>query len=243
MPDLLHHQLTEKIIRAYFNVYNGLSRTYPEFIYENAMIQELQRSRIPCVRQEEYSIFYKEWLVGKQRLDIFVAAEVVVEIKVKPQLTPLDQAQTISYLKTTDRQIGLLFNFGSTKPEFHRLFFTKRSAQPPSSAPEQAWPDLLFPEISYQILGGLFEVHNELGPGFIHRIYANACYQEIQARGLAVAPHREITVFYRGKPVGKVKLGHLQIENSLGILANFYTDHLSPELMRVTSHQTPSGGK
>src|SRR5262245_2850128 len=129
MPELLHHHLTEKIIRAYYNVYNGLSRTYPEFIYENAMIQELQHSRITCVRQEEYSIFYKEWPVGKQRLDIFVAEEVVVEIKIKPHLTPLDQAQTISYLKTTGQQVGLLFNFGNTKPEFRRLFFTERSDQ------------------------------------------------------------------------------------------------------------------
>ena len=84
MPELLHHQLTEKIIRAYYNVYNGLSRTYPEFIYENAMIQELQHSRITCVRQEEYSIFYKEWLVGKQRLDIFVAEEVEVQFSGTP---------------------------------------------------------------------------------------------------------------------------------------------------------------
>ena len=176
MKELLHRELTEKIIRAYYNVYNGLSRTYPEFIYENAMIQELGRSRINCIRQEEYSILYKEWLAGKQRLDIFVAEQVVVEIKSKPNLSRLDQAQTMSYLKTTGQQVGLLFNFGSVEPEFNRLFFTERPIQPLSSSPEQGWPDLLFPELSYQILGGLFEVHNELGPGFIHRIYARACY-------------------------------------------------------------------
>jgi len=144
-------------------------------------------------------------------------------------------------------------------------------------------PELLHHQLTEKIIGtyydvynGLsrtyFEIHNELGPGFIHRIYANACYQEMQARGLVVVPHREITVFYRDKPVGQVKLGHLQIENkimlfpvairdkeqielenlrrwtasqglSLGILANFYTDQLSPELMRVTSLKTPSGDK
>lgn len=196
MAELLYRDLTEKIIRTYYDVYNGLSRTYPEFIYENAMMQDLQRNQIECTRQDEYQIYYKEWLVGVQRLDIFVAEEVVVELKVKPRLTPLDQAQTISYLKTTEQQVGLLFNFGDIEPEFDRLFFTGRSSQPLSFVPQKEWPDLLFPETTYQIIAGLFEVHSHLGPGFIHRIYANACYREMQAHGLEVRPSRQIIVFY-----------------------------------------------
>lgn len=119
----------------------------------------------------------------------------------------------------------------------------------------------MFPESSYQIIGGLFDVHNELGPGFIHRIYANACVQEIQARGLEVKLLREMTVFYRGEPVGNVKLGHVQIEDkimlfpvavrdqrqiepenlrrwiasqdiSLGIPANFHAERLEPVFMK-----------
>lgn len=261
MTELLHRELTEKIIGVYYDVYNGLSRTYPEFVYENAMMRDLGRQQVRCTRQEEYRILYKEGLVGLQRLDIFASETVVVEVKVKPQLSRLDQAQATSYLKATGRQVGLLFNFGSLEPEFKRLFFTPREAEPPRSPPEGTWPDLMFPELSYEIIGGLFEVHNELGPGFIHRIYANACVQEMQARGLEVRPLREMTVFYRGEPVGNVKLGHLQIENKimlfplavrderqiepenlrrwmasqgvpLGILANFHAGRLVPVFMK-----------
>jgi len=261
MTKLLHRDLTDKIIGAYYDVYNGLSRTYPEFVYENALMQELRLNRITCKHQEEYQVYYKEWIVGAQRLDIFVAEEVVVEIKVKPQLTPLDQAQLMSYLKIAGRQVGLLLNFGSIKPEFNRLYFTDRSSQISSSATEKERPELLYPEISYRIIGGLFEVHNQLGPGFIHRIYANACYREMQGLGLEVTPHRQIVVFYKGNPVGEVKLGHLQIEGNimvfpvaiqdkrqielenlrrwmavqkinLGILANFYAERLELEFMK-----------
>lgn len=263
MTELLHRELTDKIIGVYYDVYNGLSRTYPEFIYENAMMRDFGQHRIRCTRQEEYRIFYKEWLVGLQRLDIFVSEEVVVEVKVQPRLTRLDQAQTMSYLKTTGQQVGLLFNFGSPEPEFKRVFFAPRQSQPSSSPPEEEWPDLMFPEVSYQIIGGLFEVHNELGPGFIHRIYANACYRELQDRGLEVRPLREMTVFYRGEPVGEIKLGHLQIEGDimlfpvtvrdkrqiepenlrrwmasqgvpLGIMANFHAGRLEPMFMKET---------
>jgi GxxExxY protein len=122
VADLLHQELTGQIIRVYYDIYNGLSRTYPEFIYENAMMAELIGRQIKCTRQEQYQIFYKEWLVGAQRLDIFVAGEIVVELKATLQLTRLNQAQTMSYLKTTGQQVGLLFNFGSDTPQFKRVF-------------------------------------------------------------------------------------------------------------------------
>lgn len=261
MPELLHRELTGTIIRAYYNVYNGLSRTYPEYIYENAMMRELGREGISCKRQEEYEIYYGAWLVGVQRLDIFAAGEVVVELKAKPCLTNLDQAQTASYLKTTGRQVGLLLNFGGQQPEFRRVFFTPRPSAPPPAFSAENRPDLLFPELSYQIIGGLYRVHNELGPGFIYRMYANACYREMQDRGLEVKPLREMTVFYRGEPVGEVKQKHLWIEGKimlfpvairdsaqiepenlrrwmasqgvpLGILANFHAERLEPVFMK-----------
>ena len=262
MTELLHRELTGKIIGVYYDVYNGLSRTYPEFIYENAMMRVLRQQGIRCTRQDEYAILYKGQPIGAQRLDIFVAEQVVVEIKVKPRLTRLHQAQTMSYLKTTGRQVGLLFNFGSSGPEFKRAYFEPLESQPAPADLETEWPDLLFPELSYRVIGGLFEVHNELGPGYIHRIYANACYRELQQRGLEVKPHSDMTVFYRGKPVGQIKLGHLEVRGDvmafpvairddeqielenlrrwmasqgirLGILANFRAERLAPKLMRV----------
>jgi len=58
MTELLYRDLTDKIIRVYYDVYNGLSRTYPEFIYENAMMHDLTRDGVRCTRQEEYQIHY-----------------------------------------------------------------------------------------------------------------------------------------------------------------------------------------
>ncbi|MHA1744278.1 MAG: GxxExxY protein, partial [Candidatus Heimdallarchaeota archaeon] len=68
--------MTEKIISVYYKLYNGLSHTYPEFIYERAFAQQLRKLGIQVVRQDEYQVFYKDKLVGIQRLDLFVAKEV-----------------------------------------------------------------------------------------------------------------------------------------------------------------------
>ena len=266
MTELLHKELTRKIIGVYYDVYNGTGRTYPEFIYERAMRDDLSRLGIPSRRQPEYTIFYKGRPAGAQRLDLFVAGDVVVEIKVAPGLTRLHKAQTISYLKVVDREVALLCNFGSAAPEFERLFFRPRPAQnQPGAAtlPDADWPaELLSPDLTHAIIGGLFEVHSILGPGFIHRIYANAVYHELSLRGLEALPRQEYQVVYRGRPVGEIKFNHLQIDNSLmvfpvaiqniddisinnlkawmqvqntplSILANFYPTRLEFRVLRV----------
>ncbi len=43
MAELLHKQLTGDVIGAYYEVYNHTARTYPEYIYDNAMAEELRR--------------------------------------------------------------------------------------------------------------------------------------------------------------------------------------------------------
>ena len=129
MVKLLHKKTTGTIIGVYYDVYNGTARTYPEFIYEWAMMDDLRRKGVSCRRQPEYQVFYKGKLVGVQRLDLFVAEEVVVELKVKPQLTRLHKAQAISYLKVVGEAVGLLCNFGSPSPEFERLYFKECPVQ------------------------------------------------------------------------------------------------------------------
>jgi len=263
---LLHKELTGLIIGVYYDVYNGTGREYPEYIYENAMMGDLRALGIPCRRQDEYQVFYKERLAGVQQLDIFVADEVVVELKVVPALLPIHKAQAISYLKVTSRSVGLLFNFGSPEPQFARLYFEPRSPEGDLEAAIRTLPEFpesyLSPELTYEIIGGLFEVHTSLGPGFIHRIYTNACYYELQLRGLDVRLQRAYQVIYRGRLVGEIKFGHLLVDGSvfvfpvaiqdingirinnlkdwmrvqhipLAILANFYDTSLHPIVLRI----------
>jgi len=100
MPEPIHWELTGDIIGAYYEVYNHTPRTHPEYICERAMMEELRLRGRVTTRQDEYRILYKERLVGVQRLDLFVAQEAAVEIKVAERLTRLHKAQCISYLNS-----------------------------------------------------------------------------------------------------------------------------------------------
>lgn len=265
MTTLLHREQTDVIIGAYYEVYNHTLRTYPEAVYERAMLIELDRRGFKATQQDNYRILYKGRVVGIQQLDLFVLDEVVVENKVAGQLTPLHKAQGLSYLKTVGKMVGLVLNFGGAAPEFERLYLDPdriravRPAAPPPSPPAADW---LYPDLTYQIVGGLYAVQDELGAGFVHRIYANACYREFQMRGLAVQPRKRVDVVYKGVQIGNVALAHLLVEDKvmvfpvayqdrrvvqievlrdwmrmsdvrLGIMANFQENRLSPVFVRV----------
>jgi GxxExxY protein len=71
--------------------------------------------------------------------------------------------------------------------------------------------------VTHSVIGGLYEVHNVLGPGFIYRLYVNALYYELKSRGLTVIPHHVYEIIYRQRKVGAIKFEHLQIDDRLMI--------------------------
>ncbi|MGC9394028.1 MAG: GxxExxY protein [Anaerolineae bacterium] len=258
-----HEDLTGRIIGAYYEVYNHTSRTYPEYIYERALIHELRSQGLSCTQQDEYQIFYKDRIVGKQRLDLFVVQEVVVENKVAETLTKRHKAQCISYLKTVNKPVGLLLNFGSAKPNFHRLYFDfDKRPEKVIHARLEPDADWLYPDLAYEIIGTLYEVHHTLGAGFVHRIYANACHYELKLRNFIVEPIKRVQIAYKDAVIGDIAFSHLLVEGKimvfpvairevedihlddlktwmhwrdiqLGILANFDDTSLSPVFVRA----------
>ncbi len=63
--------------------------------------------------------------------------------------------------------------------------------------------NLLHKETTDAIIKIYFEVYNELGYGFLEKIYQNAMYLELKARGFQVDAQKQIKVFYKGVVVGE----------------------------------------
>ena len=117
-----HKELTEKIIRIFYRVYNTLGYGFLEKVYENAMIIEFNIEGIPAVAQSSIKVLYKNELVGEYYADILVDDMVIVEIKAARGLAPENEAQLLNYLKATNIEVGLLLNFGP-KPQIKRKVF------------------------------------------------------------------------------------------------------------------------
>jgi GxxExxY protein len=121
--DTTGNDLTYRIIGAAMQVHNQIGMGYKEEVYENALEVELNKCGIVASRQYPVPVEYEKEQVALFYLDLFVEGQVVVEIKAfSHQLTNDERAQVINYLKATNAPIGLLFNFGRRKLEYHRIF-------------------------------------------------------------------------------------------------------------------------
>ena len=121
--DYLHQDKTEKIIQAFYKVYNTLGYGFLERVYHNAMLIELGKMGFECISEKPVRVFYDSIVVGNYSVDIFVDNCVIIENKAAHSLSEADENQLTNYLKSTQLEVGLLLNFGR-KPEFRRKIFT-----------------------------------------------------------------------------------------------------------------------
>ncbi|MEW5957663.1 MAG: GxxExxY protein [Chloroflexota bacterium] len=117
-----HTGITEKIISAFYQVYNTLGYGFLEKVYRNAMTIELRQLGLAVMPEAPISVYYQGEVVGEYFADLLVAEAVIVELKAARQLAEEYEAQLLNYLKATPYEVGLLFNFGP-KPEFKRKAF------------------------------------------------------------------------------------------------------------------------
>ena len=121
-----HSELTEKIIKIFYKVYNRLGYGFLEKVYENALMIELKKENIPALCQSPIRVLYEGSIIGEYYADILVDNKVIVEIKATKYLVKDNEAQLLNYLKATDIEVGLLLNFGP-KPEIKRKAFDNTS--------------------------------------------------------------------------------------------------------------------
>jgi GxxExxY protein len=117
-----HKDLSEKIIMAFYTVYNVLGYGFLEKVYENALMIELERIGLSVKAQWPIQVFYAGKTVGEYFADILVEGCIIVEIKAVKDLSSEHEAQLLNYLKATQIEVGLLLKFGP-KPEVKRKAF------------------------------------------------------------------------------------------------------------------------
>ncbi|NOZ36882.1 MAG: GxxExxY protein [Gammaproteobacteria bacterium] len=100
------------VVGAAIEVHRELGPGLLESVYQQCLARELQLQEMPCSLEESIDAKYKglKFDVG-YRLDMVVADKVIVELKVVETILPVHKAQLLSYLKLSNRKLGLLLNF------------------------------------------------------------------------------------------------------------------------------------
>ena len=125
---LKHKELTETIIGVFFEVYNELGHGFLESVYEKAFEVALITKGLDVKRQIQVPVWFRQQKVGDFTADVLVNQSVVLELKAARALDSSHEAQLLNYLRATEIEVGLLFNFG-VKPEFKRLAFDNSRKQ------------------------------------------------------------------------------------------------------------------
>ena len=115
---------TYKIIGAALEVHKELGCGFLEAVYQEALGKEFTAQEIPFSSQPVLKIFYKgNPLVKTYQPDFVCYEEIIVEIKALANLTGIEEAQIINYLKASGFKTGLLLNFGSKSLEHRRFVY------------------------------------------------------------------------------------------------------------------------
>ncbi len=117
---LLHADLTHSIIGAAMEVHNLLGPGFLEAVYEEALAHEFDLREITYERQKTYCVPYKSITAGTYRPDFVVEDKIIVDTKAIKQLTEIDEAQIINYLKVSKLRVGLVINFASLRLDYRR---------------------------------------------------------------------------------------------------------------------------
>lgn len=123
--NLLHGELTDKIIGVFYSVYNELGNGFLESVYKNAMLLALAEAGLNAEAERATPVMFRGQNVGNFFADILVEKRVILELKTANNINAAHESQLLNYLRATDIEVGLILNFG-TKAQFKRLRMDNR---------------------------------------------------------------------------------------------------------------------
>ncbi len=115
------NDLSNRIIGIAIDIHKKLGPGFQEKINEEALLEEFGKTEIGFDKQKIIRVDYKGQNLGNQRIDLLVGGEIILEIKACTKVIPIHRDQVISYLKTAEKRLGLILNFGRSKLEIKRV--------------------------------------------------------------------------------------------------------------------------
>ena len=110
------NSLSSGIIGAAIEVHRQLGPTLLESAYRKCLAYELRKRGFEVEEELPVQLVYDTLVIDCGfRADLLVNQLVVVELKAKSELHPIDKAQTLSHLRLMNRRLGLLINFHESR--------------------------------------------------------------------------------------------------------------------------------
>ncbi|AVR45268.1 GxxExxY protein [Christiangramia fulva] len=128
MSNLLYEQETYKIIGACMKVHKNLGSGFLESVYQEVLEKEFTKEEIPFQKEIKLNLFYEGEKLDKYfKADFLCYDKIIVELKSVAFLSKNLESQVINYLKATNKEVGLLINFGEKSLKWKRFINSSHS--------------------------------------------------------------------------------------------------------------------
>jgi len=105
--------IATEIVDSCFKIHMALGPGLLESVYEAVLANELSERGLNVVRQQSVPLTYAGMIFDEGfRADLIVEDKVIVELKSVEKVAPVHKKQLLTYLRLSDRKLGLLVNFG-----------------------------------------------------------------------------------------------------------------------------------
>ncbi len=119
--DLVHPELSYKIIGCAYEVYNELGFGHQEKLYQKALAIAFKKEKILFKEQVYSPLKFQDEVVGRMYFDFLVEEKIIVELKKSQFYSKANIDQVVEYLKTSKLQLALLINFTPNGVNYKRL--------------------------------------------------------------------------------------------------------------------------
>ena len=108
------NEIAKEVVDAAFRVHTKLGPGLLESVYEVVLAHEIKKRGLSVIRQKPVPVKYDNMVFNKGfRADIVVEDSVILELKSIEATSPVHKKQLLTYLRLTDKKLGLLINFGA----------------------------------------------------------------------------------------------------------------------------------
>lgn len=118
---VIYPALSYSIIGALYDVFNEIGWSHKEKYIQNAIAKALTDAELSFKKEQKVDLIYKEEKVGLYFIDFLIEEKVVLEIKRRNDFSQQDIKQIFSYLKATNKKLGILAHFTSKGVRIKRI--------------------------------------------------------------------------------------------------------------------------
>jgi GxxExxY protein len=196
--EILYKELSYRIIGCVFDIFREIGPGYDEFTYHHGLQVRLIKDGLSFFSKPHFKLHYRGVEIAELEPDYLVDDKIVLELKsIQTDFEPENYTQIISYLRLTNKRLGILINFGLLEANFRRVPFDERELKI-----EEDFKEILplmkdHEDKIRKLRNGIVNVANELRLGYHAEIYQKAMRIELEFNQFRWDEHVKVPANYQ----------------------------------------------